>query len=133
MNDHLQPTNMAPTVRPAAPTPRDGPERARDNASATQPSTPAHYIEDTPNRTRDMCRYAPPANVSLPTTDSGRLAIFGQSYMAASVQNPMSADSRDCRWRRPHRVIAALDMRRSPNSGRSLRRMTERTIERPCN
>ncbi len=39
-----------------------------------------------------ICRYATLANVRLPITDSGRMAISGQSPMATSEQNPLSAD-----------------------------------------
>ena len=41
-----------------------------------------------------MCRYAALANVRLPITDSGRMAVSGQSFMATGGQNPMSADTR---------------------------------------
>ena len=38
------------------------------------------------------CRYASLANASLTLTESGRLAISGQSNVATHGQNPMSAD-----------------------------------------
>ena len=48
---------------------------------------------DTPTGTPDTCRYAALANVRLPITDSGRMAVSGQSFMATGGQNPMSADT----------------------------------------
>ena len=40
------------------------------------------------------CRYAALATIRWLTTDSGRMAVSGKSYMATGGQNPMSADIR---------------------------------------
>ena len=41
-----------------------------------------------------MCRYAALANLRLPITDSGRMAVSGQSFMATGGQFQLSADTR---------------------------------------
>jgi len=69
------------------------PERARDNASTTDPKPPARYIEDTANRTPDMCRYVTRHNGGTEDHPQIEWSSARSDETATSVQNPTVADT----------------------------------------
>ncbi len=68
-----------------------------------------------------MCRYAALANVRLPITVSGRVAVSGQPYTATDGQNQMSAATH------PSPLSSSYERVHRPTSARSLRQSCEHT------
>ena len=74
----------------------DVPVRASDDQASREQSATAHSsVRSTrhPCSRASMCRYAALANVRLPITDSGPMALDRQFFMAVDGQKPMSADT----------------------------------------